>query len=279
MTGPTLVILAAGRARRYGGLKQLAPIGKHGEGVIDLLASDAITAGFDDIVVVINHDTGPAIEQHVKARWPAEHRVAFAYQETLHGTVDAVLSAQPFVDPASPFGVSNADDLYGLDALVKLRDCLATTGNHCMVGFKLENSLVGDLPVSRGTCQVVDGRLQEIVERRNVRFTPDGLCADDDVAPYFLAPDTMVSMNLWGFQPSIWPLLRQALNEHDFASGAEVLLPVVVGELLRTADLHVDVLATSSRCIGVTHSEDLPLAQFLVREEIRNEQRPEFAFH
>ncbi len=278
MTGPTLVILAAGRARRYGGLKQLAPIGKHGEGVIDLLASDAIAAGFDDIVLVLNRDTGPTIKAHVEAHWPHDHRVGFAYQETLHGTVDAVLAAEDLVGAATPFGVSNADDIYGLDALGQLREHLATSGHHCLVGFALENSLVGDLPVSRGTCRVADGRLVEIVERRNVHYSPDGLCADDDVAPYFLAPDTVVSMNLWGFQPPIWPLLRRAYDEHDFSASAEVLLPVVVGDLLRREDLRVDVLSTASRCIGVTHAEDLPLAQFLVREEIKNGLRPEFAF-
>lgn len=278
MKGPTLVILAAGRARRYGGLKQLAPIGKHGEGVIDLLASDAITAGFDDIVVVINRDTGPEIKEHVAQHWPADHRVVFATQETLRGTVDAVLAAEPFVDPSIPFGVSNADDIYGLDALTKLSTHLTTRPSSCLVGFELENSLVGDLPVSRGTCQVANGLLVEIVERRNVHFTPDGLAADDGAAPYFLDPQTLVSMNLWGFQPTIWPLMQLAMDEHDFSDSAEVLLPVFVGDLLHGTPMRFDVLATNSRCIGVTHAEDLPLAQFLVREEIKAGQRPEFAF-
>ena len=103
MNGPTLVILAAGRARRYGGLKQLAPIGRHGEGVIDLIASDAIKAGFDDIVIVINRDTGPTIQEHVAEFWPKDHRVAFAFQETLRGTVDAVLAAEEFVNHGVPF--------------------------------------------------------------------------------------------------------------------------------------------------------------------------------
>jgi molybdopterin-guanine dinucleotide biosynthesis protein A len=276
--GPTLVILAAGRARRYGGLKQLAPIGKHGEGVIDLLASDAVAAGFDEIVIVINRDTGPTITEHVVKHWPKDHRVSFAIQETLRGTVDAVLAAEPMADPSSPFAVCNADDLYGLDAFSKLCQHLNTSPHHCLVGFELENSLVGDLPVSRGTCKVADGRLVEIVERRNVHFTPEGLCADDDIAPYFLAPDSMVSMNLWGFQPSIWPLMHQAMDNHDFAKSPEVLLPVFVGELLQHSSIDVDVIPTDSRCIGVTHAEDLPLAQYLVREEIKLGQRPEFAF-
>jgi ADP-glucose pyrophosphorylase len=278
MSGPTLVILAAGRARRYGGLKQLAPIGRHGEGVIDLIASDAITAGFDDIVIVLNHDTGPTIQEHVAKHWPKDHRVSFAFQEKLRGTVDAVLAAEEFVDHSRPFGVSNADDLYGLDALMKLGGHLSTSADCCMVAFQLENSLIGDLPVSRGTCQVSDGRLTHVEERRNVHFTPDGLEADDGLTPRFLAPDALVSMNLWGFQPNIWPLLHREVEEHNFDESAEVLLPTFVARVMASEGLEFTALETSSRCIGVTHAEDLPLAQFLVREEIKSGLRPEFAF-
>ena len=278
MSGPTLVILAAGRARRYGGLKQLAPIGRHGEGVIDLIASDAIASGFDDIVIVVNRDTGPTIQEHVAEHWPKDHRVAFAFQEKLRGTVDAVLSAEELVNHDVPFGVSNADDLYGLDALHKLGEHLANSPDCCLVGFQLENSLVGDLPVSRGTCQVSGGRLSHVVERRNVHFTPDGLEADDGLSPRYLSPETLVSMNLWGFQPNIWPLMHREVEEHDFEADPEVLLPTFVANVMARDGLTFSVLETSSRCIGVTHAEDLPLAQFLVREEIKAGLRPEFAF-
>ena len=116
MSGPSLVILAAGRARRYGGVKQLAPVGMHGEGVIDLIASDAFAAGFDDIVIVINPDTGPEIVDHVAEHWPKNHQVTFAHQTELRGTVDAVLAAQSSLDLTRPFAVSNADDLYGRES-------------------------------------------------------------------------------------------------------------------------------------------------------------------
>jgi hypothetical protein len=182
------------------------------------------------------------------------------------------------VDPATPFGVSNADDIYGLDALRKLNHHLTTSTSSCLIAFELENSLVGDLPVSRGSCRVADGLLVEIVERRNVHYSSDGLAADDGLAPYFLDPQTLVSMNLWGFQPSIWPLMHQAMDRHDFTVSPEVLLPVFIGEVLRSGSIRFDVITTNSRCIGVTHAEDLPLAQFLVREEIKAGQRPEFAF-
>ena len=278
MSGPSLVILAAGRARRYGGLKQLAPIGLHGEGVIDLLASDAYAAGFDDIVIVVNPESGPLIEQHVATHWPQGHRVSFAVQDSLRGTVDAVLAARETLDLTKPFGVSNADDLYGRDAFAKLGRHLATNPNHCLVGFELDRALVGELPVSRGTCNVVNGHLTDIVERRNVRATLDGYWADDGIDPMNLHPQTTVSMNLWGFQPSILPMMARAVLEHDFAVEPEVQLSTFVGSILHRTPWRFDVLDTASRCIGVTHAEDLPLAQILVRHEVEAGERPEYAF-
>jgi UTP-glucose-1-phosphate uridylyltransferase len=271
-------MLAAGRARRYGGLKQLAPIGKHGEGTIDLLASDAFQVGFDEIVMVVNRDTGPQIMQHVRQHWPAEHKVSFATQEKLRGTVDAVLAAEALLDTAKPFGVSNADDIYGLDAFGILGKHLTSSEDNCLVAFELENTIIGDLPVSRGTCVEENGRLVEIVERRNVHFTPDGLCADDGIYPYYLDETAPVSMNLWGLQPEIWSLMHQEMDQHDFEQSPEVLLPVLVGGLLKRTAMRFCVLPTSSRCVGVTHAEDLPLAQFLIRQEIKAGLRPEYAF-
>jgi hypothetical protein len=262
MSGPSLVILAAGRARRYGGVKQLAPVGLHGEGVIDLIASDAYAAGFDDIVIVINPETGPEIQEHVATHWPQGRRVSFVHQLNLRGTVDAVLSAESVLDVTRPFGVSNADDLYGRESFLHLGQHLSTSANNCLVGFELERALVGELPVSRGTCMVVNGHLTEIVERRNVSATLEGYIADDGLEPAVLHPHTTVSMNLWGFQPA----------------EKEIQLSTFVGQILHRTPLRFDVMKTKSRCIGVTHADDLPLAQILVREEIEAGDRPEFAF-
>ena len=278
VSGATLVILAAGRARRYGGLKQLAPIGWHREGVIDLLASDAVAAGFGDIVMVVNHDTGPTIMEHVKAHWPTDITVSFTYQESLRGTVDAVLSARHLIDPSKPFAISNADDLYGPDAFAKMAAHLANTSNSCLVAYRLENSLIGDLPVSRGVCTVDGGRLVTVTERRNVTMTPEGCSADDGLEPQYLEDTSLVSMNLWGFQPELWPALQRAVEEHNFDESAEVLLPTFVATVMERDNVVFDVLTTPSRCIGVTHADDLPLAQFLVREEIKQGLRPERAF-
>lgn len=278
MSAPSLVILAAGRARRYGGLKQLAPVGVHGEGVIDLLASDAYAAGFADIVVVVNPDTGPAIREHVAQHWPRDRRVAFEVQQSLRGTVDAVLAAAPSLDPARPFAVSNADDLYGRDAFAQLGRHLSTSPNHCLVGYRLERAVTGELPVSRGACNVVNGHLTDIFERRNVTATLDGYVADDGQSPRELHPLTIVSMNLWGFQPSIIAAMRAAVADHDFSVEPEVMLPVFVGSVLHRTPMRFDVLTTTSRCIGVTHAEDLPLAQSMVRQEVEAGERPAAAF-
>ncbi|NNN01963.1 MAG: NTP transferase domain-containing protein [Acidimicrobiaceae bacterium] len=278
MSGPSLVILAAGRARRYGGVKQLAPIGQHGEGVIDLIASDAFAAGFDDIVIVVNADTGPQIEEHVAKHWPTDHSVTYAVQEKLRGTVDAVLSAEPALDLSKPFGVSNADDLYGRAAFLLLGEHLRTSTNSCLVGFELDRALVGDLPVSRGTCNVVNGHLTDIIERRNVHTTLEGYDADDGLEPRALSPLTTVSMNLWGFQSSVIALMREARDQHDFSRDSEMQLSTFVGQILHRTPMRFDVLPTRSRCIGVTHAEDLRIAQLMVRLEIESGHRPEHAF-
>lgn len=278
MSAPPLIILAAGRARRYGGVKQLAPIGKHGEGVIDLLASDAWAAGFGDVVIVVNSETGEQIEEHVMARWPQDREVRFVRQRKLRGTVDAVLSAEGALDTSLPFGVSNADDLYGRHALQLLGDNLRVSPHNCLVGFELDRALVGDMPVSRGVCSVVGGRLTEIVERRNVRSVLEGYCADDGLEPTGLSPSTTVSMNLWGFRPEILPLMHTYMAHHDFTNDGEMQLSTFVGQVIHDSELPFEVLSTRDRCIGITHAKDLEAAQLLVRLEIESGRRPEHSF-
>ncbi|HUX04834.1 MAG TPA: NTP transferase domain-containing protein [Acidimicrobiales bacterium] len=278
MAGSSLVILAAGRARRYGGLKQLAPIGVHGEGVIDLIASDAFAAGFDHIVLVVNPETGPLIRAHVEEHWPKEHRVSFAMQDEPLGTVHATLAAEPYLDTSLPFGISNADDLYGRDAFERLGLHLTTKKTNCLIGFQLDRALVGDLPVSRGICSVVNGHLTDIVERRQVHTSADGFVSDDGLSPVFLNPESIASMNLWGFQPEVWPLLHRVFDSHDVDDETEMQLSVFVGRILHRHPMRFDVLLTSSRCVGVTHADDLPLVQMDVRLQVELGERPEYAF-
>lgn len=275
---PTLVILAAGRARRYGGVKQLAPVGVNGEAVIDLIASDAYLAGFGHIVVVINPDTGPLIKEHVAQHWPTDARVSFVEQERPLGTVHAVLAAEEALDPSSAFGVANADDLYGHDAMLALGNHLRDVGTNCVVGFRLDRALVGDSPVSRGICVIENGRLVSIDERRQVHTHNDDFVADDGLEPRILPADTSVSMNLWGFENSMWTEFHRAMDEAEASEDAEVLLPVIIGEGLANGSLHVTALATNSYCVGVTHATDLPLVQEDVRFQVEKGLRPAHAF-
>jgi hypothetical protein len=261
-----LVILAAGRARRYGGCKPLAPVGPNGEAVIDLVASDAIAAGFDTIVLVLGPSTGPAIRYHVEHTWPAAVDVRVALQPAPLGTVHAVLCASDHVE-GSPYAVGNADDVYGSAGCRLLADHLRSPGaTNALVGYRLADAVVGFSPVTRGICHVTDdGHLSGVDERRKVRATPDGgFEAGDGREPSVLSPDARVSMNLWGFTPTFHALLRAAMDAAvDASEESEVLLPEVVARSL-AGSTTFDVLPARGRCVGVTHPDDLSL----VRDEI-----------
>jgi hypothetical protein len=267
-------------ARRYGGCKPLAPVGPHGEAVIDLLASDALGAGFGHLVLVVHPETGPAIRYHVERSWPASISVAYAEQRLPLGTVHAVLAARSEVAHGQPFAVANADDVYGLAAMGLLAGQLGTDAEeHALVGYHLASTIVTDAPVTRGVCRVDDaGRLTAIDERRQVSRLPDGatFLAQDGVNPDKLSGDELVSVNLWGFRDSIWGTFDAAMEASGLdeealiaavESGAEipkaeVLLPEVIGSMIAAGQgWPVRVLETDASCIGVTHAEDLPVVR------------------
>ena len=270
-----LVVLAAGRARRYGGCKPLAPVGQHGEAVIDLVASDALAAGFDTIVLVLGPSTGPAIRYHVEHTWPDAVDVRFATQPSPRGTVDAVLSASDEVGD-SPYAVGNADDIYGREGCALLAQHLrAHSDLNALVGYRLADAVIGFSPVTRGICRVgADGELLGVDERRQVTASPGGgFTAADGHEPATLAPDARVSMNLWGFTPAFHKLLHAAM---DVAVGAseesEVLLPEVVAQSLASSSFKV--LPAQGRCIGVTHPDDLSLVQEELNRQVAAGERP-----
>jgi len=271
-----LVILAAGLAKRYGGgLKPLAPVGPNDEAIIDLVASDALAAGFSNFVVVVNPQSGPSITEHVRRTWPSHLDVRYAVQPEPRGTVDAVLVAYPALEGAQSFGVVNADDLYGASALRLISEHLvSTTETNALVAFRLDRAVVGDSPVTRGVCHVgSDGRLIAIDERRGVRRLPDGRFeATDGRSPHVLEAATLVSMNLWGLRSSIRAELEAAMN--DVGSG-EVLLPELVASLVGRSDgPRFEVLPTDGHCVGVTHPDDLDLVRSAVATQISRGERP-----
>ena len=276
---PVAVILAAGLAKRYGGCKPLAPIGLHGEAVIDLTAADAVGAGFGEVVLVLGPVTGPAVEYHVRRVWPDDLRVQVAYQQQPLGTAHAVLCARRQIGDR-PFAVVNGDDVYGVGSFCRLREHFETSASeHALVAFALGDSIVGDTPVTRGVVHASpDGMLQGIDERKHVRRLPDGTFAvGDGRQPDTLGPDTPVSVNLWGFRPAIWAELAAAVTSaHPYVddhgtvdgatgsdgSGTEVLLPEVVGTMAAGTSGRgpqmVRVLSGQGTVVGVTHAADLP---------------------
>jgi hypothetical protein len=256
-------------------VKPLAPVGTRGEAVIDLVASDAVAAGFGSIVLVLGPATGPAIRYHVEHTWPDHVDVRFALQEAPLGTVHAVLSASEHVGD-TPYGVGNADDVYGQAACSLLAaHLMALDPTNALVGYRLADAVVGTAPVTRGVCEVgPDGELLRVDERRQVTARPDGgFASADGREPSELSPDDRVSMNLWGFTPAFHKTLQAAMAAAtDASEEAEVLLPDVVTESLESSPF--TVLPASGRCIGVTHPDDLALVQDELARQVGQGMRP-----
>lgn len=278
-----LVIMAAGIGSRFGGgIKQLEPVGPHGEIIMDYSIHDAIEAGFDKIVFIIRRDIeadfreviGDRIGKVCQARGV---EVAYAFQslEAIPegntvpegrtkpwGTGQAVLAAKELVD--TPFAVINADDYYGKEAFVKLHDFLCREGEgnaYCMAGFILKNTLSDNGGVTRGVCKV-DGKgfLTDVVETSNIIKTADG-AEVDGVA---IDPESFVSMNMWGLRPEFMAVLEEGFKTFfqttvkEKPLKAEYLLPIYIGQLLREGKVSVQVLETQDKWFGVTYREDKP---------------------
>jgi MobA-like NTP transferase domain len=290
---PPLVVLAAGIARRYGGCKPLAPIGPNGEAVIDLLVSDAVAAGFGQIVLVLHPESGPAIRYHVERCWPKSLEVAFAEQPLPLGTVHAVLAAKDDLGTDRPFAVSNADDVYGESAMGQLADHLSSARDeHVLVGYRLAATVATDDPVTRGICEVDErGYLVALTERRQVIRHDHGktLTSEAGGEPVALDPESPTSVNLWGFRPAMWDVLQSAMDasgidqEALMASAAaggevpkvEVLLPEVVATMVnRGGGRPVRVLTTDAKLLGVTHMADLPVVSAELARQVAWGTRP-----
>jgi hypothetical protein len=291
-----LVVLAAGLARRYGGCKPLAPIGPHGEAVIDLLVSDAVSAGFEEIVLVLHPETGPAIRYHVERCWPRALEVAFTEQRLPLGTVHAVLAAKSAVGTDRSFAVCNADDVYGEAAMSLLVGELSATDHHTIVGYRLRNTVATDDPVTRGICEVdASGMLLALTERRQVARQGDGeiLISSDGLEPAKLDGDLPASVNLWAFTSTIWDEMESAmagsgLDEEEIlarvAAGgdvpkAEVLLPETVATMVAEGrGQPVQVIVTESKLVGVTHAADLPAVTAELSRQVAWGMRPSTLF-
>ena len=275
---PALVVLAAGIGRRYGGLKQIEPVGPSGEIVIDYSIFDAIAAGFSRVVFVIRRDIEDSFRSTIEPHFAGRIPISYAFQETQDvpagfahaarskpwGTGHALYACRHEIR-SEPFGVINADDFYGRRSFEllasRLQNIAAEEDHYCLVGFVLRNTLSEHGPVSRGVCEVRDGRLVSVTERHKI--VPHGqggaTCPAADGNTLF-SGDEIVSMNLWGFTPNIFAHLDNAFRRFLPAEGSkpdsEFMLPAVVDELIHAGRARVDVLTSPEKWLGVTYPDD-----------------------
>ena len=274
-----LVVLAAGHGRRFGGLKQLAPVGPDGEALMDYTARDALAAGFDGVVLIVRDEVRDELLSHIGDFWPAELAVTPVTQGPIAGTAQAVASARPAL--SGPFGVANADDLYGARAFAALAGNLrdGAPGEHVLVAYRLADTVLTDAAVTRGVCEAgADHYLTRVVEQSVRRqhdrsFEAAPIAGPEAGRARRLTGAEDVSMNLWGFAEGMLDELDLALKAFDPQSAPhaegkppELLLPDVVASAVAAGRARVRVVASGSRCIGLTHPDDLPLVRSLVAE-------------
>ena len=301
----TLVVMAAGMGSRFGGLKQMTGMGPSGETLAEYSVYDAIRAGFTRVVFIIKPEMREDFEAKVIARFAHAIRCDVVYQTLADipagcalpegrtkpwGTAHAVWSCRHAV--REPFAVINADDYYGPSAFAALYLCLTTHADtgaphpYCMAAYALRNTLSENGSVSRGVCEVdAAGSLRKVVEMTRIERRAEGLCAvADDGALTPLAEDVPVSLNTWGFYPSLFAHLEEALRAFlaqptEALAKAECYLPEVVGGLLRSGQATVRVLPAQDHWIGVTYPQDKEAAQQAIRALVQAGKYPESLWH
>ncbi len=262
MKNLSLLIMAAGAGSRFGGLKQIEPVGKHGELLLDYSVYDALCQGFKKIVFVIKPEMEKDFRALIGKHWEAHADIGYAFQRGNDlpceipsiagrtkpwGTVQAVLAARKCID--EPFAVINSDDYYGKSAYGAVARHFESSDEMCMVAYELEKTLSDNGTVTRGVCDIRDGCLAKIEEHYNIdKNTP-------------LAPNTRVSMNLWGFTPDIFDKMERGfcrfLENMKNPEKDEYILPSFVAELINEENARVRVLESSDKWIGMTYREDL----------------------
>ncbi len=276
----TLVIMAAGMGSRYGGLKQIDPVGPNGEFIVDYSIFDAIKAGFDKVVFIIKEENLELFRETVGKRVEEKIHVEYAFQsmEDLPqgfsapegrtkplGTGHAVWCARNVVKDR--FAVINSDDFYGRDAFKCLADFLKDTedGHWCMAGYVLKNTITENGTVSRGVCETVDGKLRCVVERTKIASHGTGIAYEEDGKWTELDPNSLVSMNCWGFTPDVFAALERGLAAFltdelpKNPEKGEFFLPFLVQDELDAGRCAVDVLKTDAKWYGVTYTADRPV--------------------
>ncbi len=293
MQKPTLLILAAGIGSRYGGLKQVDGMGPGGESILEYSVHDAIRAGFGKVVFVIRRDIEEAFRDIVGSKVEPHIHTEYAFQEMTTGldwlaekpvrekpwgTGHAILSAKDHLH--EPFVAINADDFYGADAFQTIGDFLredCSPAQYGMVAYRLGNTLSENGAVSRGVCAVnAGGFLTDVVERTKIERFPDGIHFTDEAGRHFLADDTPVSMNFWGFHPTVLGEIESQFRDFVLANTgnpkAEFYIPKVVNTLIESGKVQVKVMNSDSQWYGVTYPEDKDTVQRALAEMVEESQ-------
>ena len=296
---PTLFVLAAGMGSRYGGLKQLDGLGPHGETIMDYSIYDAIRSGFGKVVFVIRHDFEADFRSKILSKYENHIPTEVVFQSINDlpegytcpegrtkpwGTNHALLMGRNVIN--EPFAIINADDFYGQDSFrVMAEELSKATGEneYCMVGFRIGNTMSKSGTVARGICETENGYLTGVVERTAIGYNGDKICfTDENGVEQTLAPETPVSMNLWGFTPDYFKhsedYFKRFLDTNMDNLKAEFYVPLLINELVTTGKAKVKVLDTTSKWFGVTYAADRPAVVEKFAELHANGEYPEKMF-
>lgn len=294
---PTLLILAAGMGSRFGGLKQVEPVGPNGEAIIDYSIYDAIKAGFGKVVFVIRESFADAFKEKFDPLLKGKIEVEYVFQELDNlpegftvpenrekpwGTAHAILVTKDVIN--EPFCALNADDFYGYNAYKVMAEFLTQSANpteYSMVGYKLSHTLSDYGSVSRGICDVDENDLlRKIVETTKI-LKKDGkiISIEPDGSEKELTGNESASMNIWGFKPSVFPILEEKftgfLNNHINEPKSEIYIPSVVFDMIQGKKVTVKVLKADSPWFGVTYKEDKSRVVAKINKLIEEGEYPE----
>ncbi|NBK97382.1 MAG: nucleotidyltransferase [Erysipelotrichia bacterium] len=285
MKDPILVVLAAGMGSRYGGLKQIDPIGPNGEIILELSAFDAIQAGFKKIVFIIKHEIEADFKAAIGDKLSQYCEVEYVFQDINKlpqgcsvpegrvkpwGTAHAIMCCKEVID--APFAVINADDYYGQSAFKTLYDFLTTStveNEYAMVGYRLGNTVSEYGSVARGVCNYENGKLTNVRELTKIEVHNGVIehTLDEGKTWEVLAADSLVSMNMWGFKANVIEKFENRFVEFfkeevpNNPLKAEYFIPMEVGRMLRNKEVEVKMLSSNDKWYGVTYQEDKPMVK------------------
>lgn len=293
MNKPTLLILAAGLGSRYGGVKQIDQFGPNGETIIDYSIFDAINSGFDKIVFVIREDFADEFKAIFKPKLRnSDIEVVYVYQklsvflgakpvpakrEKPWGTAHALLCAKDVIN--EPFAIINADDFYGKEPFEMMAEFLNLECNEthaALMGYEIENTLSPNGPVSRGVCETNDhGNLKSITELTRISARRNNIISTDNNGKnHIISTGTLVSMNFWGFDPSVFDLTEKMfdefLEENINNPESEFLIPSVADYYIANSPGTIKVIPTSEHWFGITYREDAPAVKENLKRLIEN---------